>query len=95
MEKVRSYEGLFIIVPEKLDNLDEVKANIKDIISDNSGNIVKETDIGKKTLAYPIKKKEEGIYYEIHFSAKPASVAKMSRLFRINNDLLRALIDKS
>ncbi len=95
MEKMKNYSGLFIIVPEKQDTVDEVKGGINAVISDNSGNIVKENVMGKRALAYPIKKKNEGIYYEVTFTALPGSVAKMTRQFNINTDILRALIDKS
>ncbi|NQT32230.1 MAG: 30S ribosomal protein S6 [Candidatus Omnitrophica bacterium] len=94
MEKARSYVGLFIITPDKED-VDEVTGSIKSVISENSGDITKENMVGKKKLAYPIKKKAEGVYYEISFNAAPESIANMTRQFRINTDLLRSLIDKS
>ncbi len=95
MEKTRSYSGLFIIVPEKEDTINELKKGISSVISDNSGNIVKENMIGKKALAHPIKKKTTGIYYEITFTALPESIGKMMRQFRINTDILRTLVDKN
>lgn len=94
MEKTRSYTGLFIILPEKQEAMDEVKGKINSVISDNSGNITKENMMGKRTFAYPIKKKEEGVYYEVTFTALPESVSSMMRQFRINTDILRTLIDK-
>jgi len=93
MEKTRSYLGLFIIAPEKQDTIDEVTGSISSVISDNSGNIVKENMMGKRQLAYPIKKKEEAVYYEVSFDALPEAVSKMMRQFRINTDILRTLID--
>ncbi|MBD3427217.1 MAG: 30S ribosomal protein S6 [Candidatus Omnitrophica bacterium] len=95
MENTRSYSGLFIIIPEKQDSLDEMKQVINSVITENAGNIVKENMMGKRTLAYPIKKKEEGIYYEVTFDAAPESIAQMMKLFRINTDILRTLIDKN
>ena len=95
MEKTRSYSGLFIIIPEKQDSIEELKSGINAVISENSGNIVGENVIGKKRLSYPIKKKSEGIYYEVHFTALPGSIVNMMRQFRINTDILRTLIDKS
>ena len=91
MENTRSYSGLFIIVPERQDTIDELKSTISSVIKENSGNIVKENMMGKRALAYPIKKKTEGIYYEITFDALPEGVAKMMRQFRINTDILRTV----
>ena len=94
-EKANSYLGLFIISPDKEDAIDDVKKDISSIIGDNTGSIVKDNMMGKKQLSYPIKKKDSGIYYEVNFTAPPEAVAKMMRLFRINTDILRTLIDKS
>jgi len=93
MEKARLYTGLFIITPEKLEAMDEVKRSIGAVISDNSGKILKDTMMGKKNLSYPIKKNNSGIYYEVNFSAMPESIEKMRRMFNINTDVLRSLID--
>jgi small subunit ribosomal protein S6 len=95
MENMKKYSGLFIITPEKQDSFDEVKGSITSVISENSGNIVGETVMGKKNLAYPIKKRKEAVYYEIIFTAQPETVPKMMRQFRINTDILRTLIDKN
>ncbi len=94
MEKPKSYLGLFIITPEKEETISEVKAIIVSIIKENSGNIVKETEAVKKALAYPIRKKSVGLYYEVIFTAAPESVAGMMKQFRINTNILRTLIDK-
>lgn len=94
MEKTRSYSGLFIISPEKEDTIKDVAKSINSVISDNSGKITKENIIGKKALAYPIKKKGEGIHFEIAFTALPESISNIMRQFRINTDILRTLIDK-
>ncbi len=93
MENVKKYSGLFIITPEKVDSIEEVKAEISTAIGERSGKIVSDTLIGKKTLAYPIKKRKEAVYYEVTFTAVPADVPRMMRQFRINTDILRALVD--
>jgi len=94
MENTKAYSALFVIVPEKEETIDEVKGVISAVITENAGEIVKENLIGKKALAYPIKKKTEGIYYEVDFNAAPGAVTKLTRQFNINTSILRALIDK-
>ena len=49
--------------------------------------------MGKKDLSYPIKKKTEGIYYELVFTASPSSVARISRAYQISGSIMRVLID--
>ena len=94
MERARTYLGLFIIDPGKEGAIEEVHAGIKKILGDHSGTVVEENKIGKKQLSYPIKKKAEGIYYKLTFTALPSSIEKISRLYRIDTNILRALIDK-
>ncbi|MFH1798401.1 MAG: 30S ribosomal protein S6 [Candidatus Omnitrophota bacterium] len=93
-EDTREYLGLFIITPEKQDTVDEAKNKINAIISENSGKVLKESITKKKMLASSVKKQTSGIYYEVTFSALPRDVSKMTRLFRINTDILRTLIDR-
>jgi small subunit ribosomal protein S6 len=95
MESTKKYSGLFIVAPEKQDAFDEVKSSISSVIGENSGDIVSDTVMGRKTLAYPIKKHKDAVYYEVIFMADPAAVPKMMRQFRINTDILRTLIDRS
>jgi small subunit ribosomal protein S6 len=92
MKNTKSYSGLFIITPDKEDSIEDVKKKIHSVISENSGSIVDTSVMGKKALAYPIKKKTEGVYCEIIFDAPSGAIAAMTRLFQINTDLLRAVI---
>ena len=94
MENVNSYSGLFIIIPEKADSVEDVQKSIHSIITEHSGNITKTNMLGKKTLAYPINKKTEGVYCEVIFDAPPQAITAMDRLFQINTDLLRAIITR-
>ncbi|MDD3089240.1 MAG: 30S ribosomal protein S6 [Candidatus Omnitrophica bacterium] len=92
MMNVRSYNGLFIITPDKKDALGDVKGSIASVIGENSGKIVKETEAGEKKLSHPINKKSEGVYYEVSFTAPSESISKMLKQFRINTNILRTLI---
>ena len=95
MEKGRKYSGLFIIASRNEEAMDEVKNGINSVITDNSGMIVKEGTVVKKRLAYPIKKENEALYYEIAFNAEPTNVPKMMRQFRINTNILRTIVDRT
>lgn len=95
MENLRSYSGMFIIDPAKQESITDVTGSINAIISDNNGKVEKENMMGKKNLAYPIKKKKEAVYYEVVFTAEAGSLKKMMRQFQINTDILRTLIEKS
>jgi small subunit ribosomal protein S6 len=84
------YEIMFIVKP----TLDE--ASIKDtvkslesIITDMSGNVVQSKDMGKRELAYPIKKEISGFYYVLTVEASHEAIAEFDRKARINENILR------
>ena len=91
-ENAKSYSALVIIDPAKGGSDDEAKTMVNSIIAENKGEVVKENIMGKKNLAYPIKKQTEGFYYEVFFSATPDTIAKINRQFQINTSILRSII---
>ncbi len=95
MEKQRSYEGLFVMNAEKDESAVEVQNSIKAVIAENNGTVVEEKMMGKKSLAYPVKKKTEAVYYGLVFNILPSAIEKLTRQFRINTDILRAMIDRA
>ncbi len=57
------------------------------------GTVVKDvTVIGKKTLAYPIKKTTEGVYVLINLEADRVNVAPIQKQMDLENDILRFLL---
>ena len=48
--------------------------------------------MGKKKLAYPIKKNEEGLYMLINFEAKPELVSELERVYRITDGILKFIV---
>lgn len=63
---MNKYESIIIVNPklnEKQQN--EIENKYKKIINKN-GNVISIENIGKKRLAYEVKKNKEGIYIEIN-----------------------------
>ena len=50
--------------------------------------------MGKKTLAYEIKKCKEGIYLLFNFEAKPDSIAELERVYRITDEIMKFIVVK-
>ena len=50
--------------------------------------------VGKKKLAYPIKKMDEGFYYFIHFEAEGTAIAEIESRMRIMDNVIRYLCVK-
>ena len=92
---MRSYELIFVLRP----TLDEeaINANIekfKGIIEKNGGEIVEVDTWGRRKLAYPIKKVNEGFYTLVHFKADSELPKELARNFRISDSVIRHIIVK-
>ncbi len=87
------YETLFIALPslseEEVDNL---VGKITSTIESLEGKIRKIDKWGKRVLAYPIKKLNEGIYVLIEFELEKGKVNEVDRRMKLDERILRHLI---
>ena len=91
---MENYEIMFIVKP----TLDEesIKSTVKSlekIITDAKGK-VETKDMGKRELAYPIKKEISGFYYVFTVNASHAAIEEFDRKARINENVWRHQIIK-
>ncbi|MBD3265941.1 30S ribosomal protein S6 [bacterium] len=86
------YEILYII-DSTLDESAQkkIEEDIKKIIQDGGGEIAKESNWGKQTLAYPIKKRTEGIYVNMEFRATPDIPEQINQYEQTHAGILRHL----
>lgn len=61
-------------------------------VSQHGGEVVRSEYCGFRALAYPIKKNHKGHYYIMQMKADKDVVAELSRMMRINEDIIRHLI---
>ena len=64
---------------------------IKNYIEKN-GEIKKTEDMGKRKLAYEVKKNKEGYYYIIEFTTNPENIAELERIYRITDEILKFIV---
>lgn len=89
---MNKYESVIIINP----NVDEagVKAledKFTGLINEN-GKVEKVDSMGKRKLAYEIKKFAEGTYLVFYFESKPEAIAELERVYRITDDVLKFIV---
>ncbi|WP_394940454.1 30S ribosomal protein S6 [Psychromicrobium sp. YIM B11713] len=90
---MRPYELMVIIDPEVDERTVEpsLQKFLKVITGD--GGTVEKLDIwGRRRLAYDIKKKSEGIYAVVNFTAEPATAQELDRQLGLNETILRTKI---
>jgi small subunit ribosomal protein S6 len=90
---VRAYELIFIGDPE-LDQeaLDATVERIQGVITANGGEIIKVDSMGRRRLAYPIKRRREGHYMLIHARLDNTAIAELERSLRLAEDVLRHML---
>jgi len=91
---MNKYESVIIINP----NLEEesIKAfinKISDLIN-SDGKVASVEDMGKRKLAYEIKKQKEGFYTVIKFEANPELITELERTYRIADEVIKFIVVK-
>jgi small subunit ribosomal protein S6 len=84
---------MFLLSPKLTDEaLEKEIANIKGALEKNEAKVEKIETLGKKALAYKIKKLKEGIYVLVNFKVKPSSIIAVEKVFKLDESILRTLI---
>lgn len=92
MEK---YEVMFIVKNTIED--DAVKAvadSLQGIITKGKGKVIEFKEMGKRKLAYPIKKELTGTYFVMTVESSHETIKEFERKVLINENVLRHLIIK-
>ncbi|MBO2944490.1 30S ribosomal protein S6 [Paenibacillus sp. F411] len=89
---MRKYEVMYIIRPDiEQEAVQAAVEKFQGIIS-NGGEITKHDVMGKRRLAYEIKKFRDGVYVLVNFTAEPAVVTELERIMKISDEVIRYLI---
>ncbi|GAK41475.1 30S ribosomal protein S6 [Paenibacillus urinalis] len=90
---MRKYEVMYIIRPDiEQEAVQAAVEKFQGIISNGGGEITKHDVMGKRRLAYEIKKFRDGHYVLVNFTAEPAVVSEMERIMKISDEVIRYLI---
>ena len=90
---MREYELIFIVHPDLEEAAtNEVVERVQGWITEAGGKINKVDPWGKRRLAYPIRKQNEGQYFFLLVEMNPISVAEIERSLRFLEPVMRFLI---
>lgn len=90
-----TYEIMFIVKNTIEDEAVKKEAEtLKSIFTNDEGKVIEFKEMGKRKLAYPIKKELTGTYYLMLVEAKHDTVKEFDRRALINENILRSLIIK-
>jgi small subunit ribosomal protein S6 len=86
------YEILLMLDPElPEERQDEIVARTRELIENGGGTWVGHDPWGRRSLAYPIEKKTDGIYHLVQFDAEPETLDELSRILKITDGVMRHL----
>lgn len=85
-----NYETLILLPPEiEGEALDARVGGIKNSIEAAGATEIRENRIGRKRLAYPVAKKEAGVYVAFEYAAPSTAPDKVRLAFAVDEGILR------
>ena len=89
-ERVTEYEILLLLDPELADEKQaEAVDRLRGLIEQGGGTFERHDVWGRRRLAYPIDKKEEGVYHLVSFSSNAETLDEISRVLKIDDGVMR------
>lgn len=88
---MRNYEMLAIL-DAGTENQSEEISKIEEVIKNLGGTVSKSDAWGKRTLAYPIRKKTEGYYVLFSFELEPKQTFELRRILGLRANVYRHLM---
>jgi len=90
---MRNYECVYILVPTLDESaIKEKKSRFDEIVTSRGGTVGTVNEWGKRKLAYPIKKFQEGYYIVSKFTGNNDILDELNRVFRFDDQVIRHMI---
>lgn len=90
---MRTYE-LVVILQPNLDEeeLDAAVGTLRQVVVDNGGEIVRIESMGRRRLAYEIRKHSEGHYVLMYLNMERPTILEVERRLKLSDDVIRYLL---
>ncbi len=89
---MNKYESVIIINPSvEEQGVKDLIKTFTDLINKN-GKVEQAQELGKRKLAYEVKKNKEGYYVIFTFEAKPDSITELERNYRITDEIIKFIV---
>ncbi len=91
---MNKYESVIIISPTVAEEgVKALEQKFTDLIN-TDGKLEKIDELGKRKLAYEVKKNKEGIYVVFNFEANPTLITELERNYRITDEIIKFITVK-
>lgn len=90
---MKEYELTYIVRPDlDEETLGAVEARVAQTITTNGGQVHKTDHWGKRRLAYPIRRYNEGYYILLRTELTDKAIAEAERQLKLSEDVIRHLL---
>ena len=88
---MKKYEAAIVLNPNLSSKVDNFKKDFEKLLKDNSFNIVKTEDIGRRQLAYSIANHNKGHYILFNLEGDPSKLIEIETKIKYNESIIRHL----
>ena len=90
---MNTYE-ITCIFPTREEEVASGRDAIKTELTKVQANVLKETDMGERVLAYPVKKQTRGHYILFEAEIDPSKIIELDKIFKLQSNILKYLFIK-
>jgi len=89
---MKTYETLFIAAPTLTEEEERAAVErLSAVVQDGGGTMVAAERMGRRRLAYPIQRHQDGVYVRFLYDSDPAVPRELERRIRLSDQILRSL----
>ena len=88
---MNKYEAVIILNPNLSNKLESFMKDFDSLLSDNSFNIIKTEDVGRRQLAYSINNHNKGHYLLFNLEGDPSKLIDIENKIKYNDSIIRHL----
>ena len=88
---MNKYEAVIILNPNISNKLESFMKDFDSLLSDNSFNILKKEDVGRRQLAYSINNHNKGHYLLFNLEGDPSKLINIENKIKYNDSIIRHL----
>ena len=88
---MKKYEAVIILNPNLSSKVDEFKKDFDKLLTDNSFNILKTENVGRRQLAYSIANHNKGHYILFNLEGDPSKLLEIETKIKYNESIIRHL----
>ena len=85
---MKKYEAVIILNPNLSSKVDEFKKDFDKLLTDNSFNILKTEDVGRRQLAYSIANHNKGHYTLFNLEGDPSKLLEIETKIKYNESII-------